>query len=83
MKARILMPLVGVVAGSLLSACGSTSRPAAPVNNNPPAQSLDTQQVLAQAQVTSETSEPYAVNDGALVLTDTSDTSEPININMM
>jgi len=45
------------------------------------AMSLDTAQVLAQAKETSETSAPYAVNDGAMRLTDTSDTSEPLGIN--
>jgi hypothetical protein len=45
------------------------------------AQSLDTAQVLAQARETSETSTPYPVNDGALTLNDTSDTSEPISVN--
>jgi len=43
--------------------------------------SLDTAQVLAQARETSETSQPYAVNDGAMSLTDTSDTSAPLGIN--
>jgi hypothetical protein len=44
-------------------------------------QSLDTAQVLAQARHTSETSSPYPVNDDALVLTDTRDTTEPVSIN--
>jgi hypothetical protein len=44
-------------------------------------QSLNTAAVLAQARVTSETASPYAVNNGALTLTDTSDTTQPINAN--
>lgn len=44
-------------------------------------QSLDTQEVLAQAQMPSETSSPYVVDDGLLVLTDTSETTAPITIN--
>ena len=44
-------------------------------------QSLDTAQVLDQARHTTETGSPYAVNDGLLTLTDTSDTSEPISVN--
>ncbi|MBV8496237.1 MAG: hypothetical protein JO361_05595 [Gammaproteobacteria bacterium] len=46
----------------------------------PPPQSLDTAQVLAQARATSETSEPYRVNDGALTLTGTTETAEPIAV---
>jgi hypothetical protein len=42
---------------------------------------LDTAQVLALAQVTSESSTPIAVNGGALVLTDTTETSSPITVN--
>jgi len=46
-------------------------------------QQLDTAQVLALAQQTSETSSPFQVNDGALTLTDTSDTSQAIVIDAM
>jgi hypothetical protein len=42
--------------------------------------SLDTAQVLALAQVTSETTTPFTVNGGELVLTDTSETSAPIAV---
>lgn len=42
------------------------------------AQSLDTLQLLEQARQTSETAAPYAVNKGALTLTDTSDSAEPL-----
>jgi hypothetical protein len=45
------------------------------------AQALDTAQVLALAQQTSETSTPFAVNGNALTLTDTSETSAPIGVN--
>ncbi len=57
--------------------------------NNPPAtpppppstsQSLDTAQVLALAQHTSETDAPTAVNGGALTINDTSETSVPIPV---
>ena len=41
---------------------------------------LDTAQVLALAQVTSETSSPTAVNGGALTLNDTSETAAPISV---
>jgi hypothetical protein len=83
MKVKIIMPLVGVVAGSLMSACGGGGNSTAPVSQSPQPQALDTAEVLAQARVPSENSEPYAVDDGALTLTDTSETSEPINVNMM
>lgn len=82
MKAKVAIPLVGVVAGSLMSACGGgDSHPPATQMQQP--QALDTSQVLAQARVTSETAEPYQVDDGALTLTDTSETSEPISVNAM
>ena len=82
-------------AAILLSACGggdSSSAPPAPASTASSAStasttsmatgmSLDTAQVLAQARETSETAAPYAVNDGAMRLTDTSDTSEPLGIN--
>jgi hypothetical protein len=48
----------------------------------PSAQSLDTAQVLAQAQQTSEIAFPHQINDGALTLTDTSETSQPISVNV-
>jgi hypothetical protein len=74
---------VAVIAAGSISACGGDNGQA--VAAPPPArvanQSLDTAQVLAQARHTSETSSPYPVNDGALVLTDTSDTAEPMSIN--
>jgi hypothetical protein len=41
-------------------------------------QQLDTARVLALAQQTSETSSPFQVNDGALTLTDTSDSTQAI-----
>jgi hypothetical protein len=77
-----ILGFAAIAAGSI-SACGggdgqaAATPPPASVTN----QSLDSAQVLAQARHTSETSSPYPVNDGALVLTDTSDTGEPISIN--
>jgi hypothetical protein len=73
---------VGLAAG-LVSGCGS--EPGQSVGGTTPpvstSQSLNTAKVLAQAQVQSETSTPYAVDSGALTLTDTSETSEPMSIN--
>ncbi len=45
--------------------------------------SLDTAQVLTLAQQTSETSDPFVVNGGAVTLNDTSETSLPVAINTM
>ena len=42
---------------------------------------LDTQGVLVEAQSPMDTSTPYTVDGGLLVLTDTSDTTAPIRIN--
>ena len=56
-----------------------TGTPAPPTMTT--GQSLNTAGVLAQARVTSETASPYAVNGGSLTLTDTSDTTESINVN--
>ena len=71
-----------VAAGAItaLSACQGQSFTA---SGAPQPQALDTAQVLAQAKQTSEVDSPYQVDDGALTLTDTSDTSVPIVINGM
>jgi hypothetical protein len=85
MKSKnVLVGATALVTAAALSACGGGSSGA---SNPPPvvttsAQSLDSAQVLAQAQHTSENSNPYQVNDGALTLTDTSETSEPISVNV-
>jgi hypothetical protein len=78
-----ILGVAAIAAGSISACGGDNGQAAAPPP--PPArvanQSLDTAQVLAQARHTSESSSPYPVNDGALVLTDTSDTAEPMSIN--
>ena len=78
-------------AAVLASACGGgdhgSPMPSPPSAPQPPPtssnQMLDTAQVLALAKQTSETSSPFAVNGGALTLTDTSDTSESISVDGM
>jgi hypothetical protein len=90
-KCRMAILVVAAVAAGSISACGGggggggDSGPAMATAMPPPPsvthQSLDTAQVLAQARHTSETSSPYPVNDDALVLTDTRDTTEPVSIN--
>jgi hypothetical protein len=88
-KCRMAILGVAAVAAGSISACGGggggDSGPVMATAMPPPPsvthQSLDTAQVLAQARHTSETSSPYPVNDDALVLTDTRDTTEPVSIN--
>lgn len=84
MKHTMAILGVAAIAAGSISACGGDNAQAVTAPP-PPArvanQSLDTAQVLAQARHTSETSTPYPVNDGALVLTDTSDTAEPMRVN--
>jgi hypothetical protein len=78
---RLLLGVVGLSAG-LVAACHDDNQGAA--TPTPPAsQSLDTAQVLALAQQTSEMSAPIAVNGGALTLNDTSESSAPIAVNAM
>jgi hypothetical protein len=92
MKRNIaLVTGVGVALG-LLGGCGGSdngppvssgsSGSSGPGNSTPTQQKLDSQAVLAQAKMTSETSSPYIIDDGLLVLTDTSDTTTPISINV-
>lgn len=85
MKHRMaILGVVAVAAGSMSGCGGGDSGQAAAVTPPPPtvtSQSLDTMQVLAQARQPSETTSPYPVNDGAVVLTDASETTEPVSIN--
>lgn len=87
MKRKLaIMTSVGVVAG-LVSGCGGGDNgqtAAGGGSANPPsAVSLATVDVLSLAQKSSETASPYVIDGGAIVLTDTSETSEPINVNAM
>ncbi len=84
MKSKILS--IGCIGAAVLvaAACHHDDNGSTPPATTPPASSamaLDTAQVLALAQATSETSSPLAVNGGALTLTDTSETSAPIGVN--
>jgi hypothetical protein len=82
MTYRIVISGVAAIAAATISACGGGGDGSAAAPPPPStAQSLDTTQVLTQAREPSETSVPYPLNDGALVLTDTSDSTDPININ--
>jgi hypothetical protein len=77
------MVIFGMVAAAsgALGGCGGDSGGAAAAAPTSAVQSLDTAQVLVQAREATETGDPYPVNNGALVLTDTSDTTEPFSIN--
>jgi hypothetical protein len=82
MKSKsVFLGAVVSVAGLSAGCHDNNEASPAPVVQAP--QSLDTAQVLALAQVTSEASAPIVVNGGALTLNDTSETSAPIAINAM
>ena len=76
---RLLLGAVGLSAG-LVTACHDHHHGAVPPAPHPTSQSLDTAQVLALAQQSSETSAPFAVNGGAVTLNDTSETGAPIGV---
>lgn len=85
MNRKILMAAAAALAAAALGACGSSSGGGSPPPVTPPppastAQMLDTSQLLMQARQTSETASPFAVNGGALTLTDTSDSTEPASV---
>jgi hypothetical protein len=88
-ESTLPLALVAIVIGCA-AGCGGTGAtsvaPAATATAQLPppqshTQSLDTGQLLEQARQASETSDPYAVDAGALRLTDTSDSSDPILVN--
>jgi hypothetical protein len=82
MKIKIALIVAAALASAALSACGDQA-PAGSVSmpTMPTTQALDTAQVLALAQKSSEVSTPIEVNDGQLTITDTSDTAEAISVN--
>ena len=81
LKIAMIAATAAAVAVAALSGCGGSDESAAmsPPLSTPPGQGLVTSQVLAQARQSSETSDPYAVNDGAVSL-DSSETTDPINL---
>lgn len=84
MKLKIAVMGVAALAAASLSACGghdTTSAPSMP--SGPATQALTTEQVLRLAQKSSEIDTPFAVNDGQLTLTDSSDSAEAISVNGM
>ena len=82
MKRKTALIGAAALAAACLVACGD-HLPAMSVPTMPTAQALDTAQVLALAQKSSEVSVPIQVNDGALTLTDSSESAEAISVNGM
>jgi hypothetical protein len=85
MRTKLVVLSVMGVAAVLVTACGQDGNM---TMNPPPApppmtQSLDTAAVLTLARMGSETSDPMMVDDGAVVLTDTSETTDPISVAAM
>lgn len=78
----LLLGALGLTAG-LVAACHDHTAATTPPPPPPTSQSLDTAQVLALAQHTSETASPIAVNGGAVTLNDTSETTTPIAVTAM
>jgi hypothetical protein len=81
MKRNTLVIAGAACAAGLLSACGGGHTTAAGPAPAPTTQALDTVGVYALAIHQSESASPTPVNDGALTLTDTSETSAPIAVN--
>ncbi|MGD0491499.1 MAG: hypothetical protein ABSC32_08130 [Steroidobacteraceae bacterium] len=84
MRTRVLFGLGLCVA--FLGACSGNDHPNTSVAPMPVAQTpqaLDSAQVLALAQRTSETASPFAVNGGLITFTDTSETTSPITVDGM
>ena len=85
MNARIMGIASLGLSLSLLGGCGGnggqgTTAATPPSGMGPTSTQIDTMEVLSQARQVSETAAAYAVNDGALQFTDTSDMSEPISV---
>jgi hypothetical protein len=83
MQHKSLKMGAAAIAAACLSACGdhNSSATSTPTPPTPPmTQQLDSAAVLAMAQKTSEVSQPIALNDNAVSLTDTSDTTSPISV---
>lgn len=83
MKVRYPTVLMLGLSAALLAACGDGNPTTVAAPPTSTVQKLDTAQVLAMAQKTSETTDPLVVVGGAVVITDTSETSMPITVNAM
>jgi hypothetical protein len=87
MKSKLAILAGGALAASLVAGCGGGSNGGTmtPPPTPPPSSNLalDTAEVLALAQQPSETQSPLPVDEGAVTLTDTSETSAPIAVAAM
>jgi hypothetical protein len=79
MKRTIAVIATAALVVAAVTACHDHGSTGSSESTGP--QSIGTAQVLDQARHTTETGSPYPVNDRALTLTDTSETSEPIGVN--
>ena len=83
MKPKLLIVAVAAGVAASVSSCGGPSTDTLPEPMTPASpviMEVTTAQILREAQQPSESAEPYPVNNGVLVFTDTSDTTEPITI---
>jgi hypothetical protein len=85
MKTKLAVLSAMGVAAVLATACGHDDNTTMNMTPAPPptTQSLDTAAVLGMARMSSETSEPMTVDDGAVALADTSETTDPISVAAM
>ena len=63
-----------------MSGCGDGGQPGGSSSSAPVAQTVDTAQVLALAQQSSESNAPFPVDGRMLTFGDTSDTTAPISV---
>jgi hypothetical protein len=82
MNLKIAMIATAAAGVAALSGCGGSDEFAgmSPPPTTPAGRGLVTSQVLAQARQSSESSDPYVVNDGAVSLLDSSETTIPITL---
>ena len=87
MQLKTVVLVAAAMTVASLAGCGHDHQTTTvPPPTTPPTsdvQTLDTAQVLALAQKTSETGAPFVVNGGLLMLSDSSDTAEAISVNGM
>ena len=84
MRIRSKVHVVGAsLVAAAVSSCGGGGNSGNPPPSPPPPTSsiqVNTTAILAEAQKPSETAAPYAVNDAAIVFTDTSETADPVAV---
>ena len=78
--AAALATIILASCGGSDGASGNASTGTSTTSTTSTTSSFDTADVWAQALQKSETTEPYALNNGAVVFSDTSDTTQPISL---